>query len=132
MNNNTFYRYRTFSDWDTNRFLSEMDDIKNNRINLISPKLFNDPYDCFLPFEISNDWFKDILKLHIKNSVDIFIKELLLNSNLPSKTINPEIMAEFHKIIDNAQSKDNFLKEIKLYFIVSFLNPNNSLRLLFK
>lgn len=46
----TLYRYKSFADWDKNRFLSEIDDIKNNRITLVSPELFNDPYDCLIPF----------------------------------------------------------------------------------
>ncbi len=44
-----FYVYKRFVDWSEERFQSEISDIENKQITLISPTEFNDPYDCKLP-----------------------------------------------------------------------------------
>lgn len=71
------YRYKTFSDWDKDRFLSEIDDIKNNRITLVSPELFNDPYDCLIPFfeNIGEEEFNRILKPHFQENLKLEIEK---------------------------------------------------------
>ena len=49
--NMKIYRYRAFNNWDAARILSELEDIRNDRVALIKPSMFNDPYDCYLPID---------------------------------------------------------------------------------
>jgi hypothetical protein len=50
-----FYSYRNFADWkgDEKRLKAEIEDIAQNRITLVRPKIFNDPYDCRLPYSVA-------------------------------------------------------------------------------
>ena len=43
-----FYVYKNLNNWDDARYKSEIKDIKNNEITMVSPALFNDPYDTYL------------------------------------------------------------------------------------
>ena len=45
MEDNNFYRFRSLVDWDTDRFLSEMEDIEHNKLTFVNPALFNDPFE---------------------------------------------------------------------------------------
>lgn len=40
-----FYRFRSFTDWNKDRFSSEISDIVNNQLTFVNPKLFNDPFE---------------------------------------------------------------------------------------
>ncbi len=57
-NSRKFYRYKSFYDWDNERFLSEIDCLRNKKLTLISPSLFNDPYDCRFPIKLMSDTAK--------------------------------------------------------------------------
>jgi len=53
-----FYRYKSFIDWDDERFNSELEDIKDGKITLVHPNMFNDPYDCRLSAELMLRYMK--------------------------------------------------------------------------
>lgn len=54
-----FYIYKALPDWDDNRFESEILDIKTQKISLINPIYFNDPYDCKIPIQSVKDFLKN-------------------------------------------------------------------------
>jgi hypothetical protein len=95
--NGSLYRYKTFSDWGKDRFLSEIDDIKNNRITLVSPELFNDPYDCLIPFfeNISEEEFNQILKPHIIENLEREIEESKARQSGGRNMLNYEVFNNF-------------------------------------
>jgi hypothetical protein len=54
-----FYRYKSFFDWDNERFESEISDIEQRKLILMSPLRFNDPYDCRIPASMMKSWLSD-------------------------------------------------------------------------
>lgn len=112
--NGSLYRYKPFSDWDKDRFLSEIDDIKNNRITLVSPELFNDPYDCLIPFfeNVSEEEFDRILKPHIRESITAFLNQQSKQGfGGENFTISRKVLDRFEEILDESVSLDDFRKK---------------------
>lgn len=114
----TLYRYKSFTDWDKNRFLSEIDDIKNNRITLVSPELFNDPYDCLIPFfeNISEEEFSRILKPHFKENL---VREAEKSRGIQGneRILNQEVFDYFIvNILGNGSSVKNLAERFEKWF----------------
>jgi len=118
MTTKTLYRYKSFTDWDKNRFLSEIDDIKNNRITLVSPELFNDPYDCLIPFceNISEEEFSRILKPHFKESLEDEVKKSRgIQGN--ERILNYKVFDDFiANILGNSSSVKNLAERFEKWF----------------
>jgi hypothetical protein len=108
MEDNTFYRFRSFVDWDTDRFLSEMEDIEQNKLTFVNPALFNDPFEICgtnYPDKISSgEKLKSMLSAHgIK--VIIFFEKILHKCNIDTKNIlleKPEELIPVFNLIRDA------------------------------
>ncbi len=109
-----FYVYKRFLDWSEERFQSEIFDIENKKITLISPTEFNDPYDCKLP--VGEIW--NFLKNQrsdpekFKKQINDFISNSEITKNLPKNQI--EMLKEkFYnqKIIEDSESHAKDLSE---------------------
>ncbi len=117
--NGSLYRYKTFSDWGKDRFLSEIDDIKNNRITLVSPELFNDPYDCLIPFfeNISEEEFNQILKPHIIENLEREIEESKARQSGGRNMLNYEVFNNFViDVLNNSFSVKNLTERFEKWF----------------
>ncbi len=117
--NGNLYRYKTFADWDKDRFLSEIDDIKNNRITLVSPELFNDPYDCLIPFleRISEEEFDQILKPHLKENLGYEIERSKAYQSGPKNLLNDQFFNEFiDDFLDKSSSVEDLVEKFQQWF----------------
>lgn len=94
-----FYRYRSFVDWDEKRFKSEMNDIKQNKLVLVSPLMFNDPYDCWVPTSLMKGYYMNRMKSSNKN----------LRKKEIAKLVDDEFKSGMYDLMDSKQRR--FLKK---------------------
>jgi hypothetical protein len=129
MEDNNFYRFRSFVDWDTDRFLSEMEDIERNKLTFVNPELFNDPFEICgtnYPDKISSDENLEYMLLAQCIKAIQFFKEMLRKYNIDVKDIlietQEELIKVFHLIKDamlNPESEEWENNDVNEFILLS-------------
>jgi hypothetical protein len=128
---NKFYRFRSFEDWNVERFLSEMEDIEEGKLTFVNPANFNDP------FEYHGEMMKDLngvlehfaylISFLMDNAERYNIEEFPKNFKEIFTTITKENFAEDIKSIDikkfSSQSIKNILWKIEEKYIPAVIQP---------
>jgi len=117
-----FYIYKRFLDWEEDRFKSELSDIQNNKITLVNPALFNDPYDCRLPSKTIAEFMQNNRSLGKRYNLKKLINQSVRESYIgASRKIRKEKEKKFmnYELSKNIESEskkmtDNIKKRMRV------------------